>query len=135
LFVFAEKFFPDSSFQRETTVDIGKMKEVAQEPATPAEVLETVPNGVNLEAYKHCMEYCQAQGVNLDTFKFIGIGLDKLRIMPKKPELKLSKCINDAFAVPDAEAELIGKSSLELADASVFMIYKVSLFCLFIFFA
>jgi hypothetical protein len=27
--VFAEKFFPDSSSQRETTVDVGKMKEVA----------------------------------------------------------------------------------------------------------
>jgi hypothetical protein len=71
------------------------------------------------------MEYYQAQGVNLDTFKFIRIGLDKLRIMPKKPELKLSKCIDDAFVVPDAEAELVGKSSLELADASVSMIYKV----------
>jgi hypothetical protein len=74
------------------------------------------------------MEYCQAQGVNLDTFKFIRIGLDKLRIMPKKPELKLSKCIDDAFAVSDAEAELIGKSSLELADASVSIIYKVRVF-------
>jgi hypothetical protein len=31
------------------------MKEVAQEPATPAELLETVPDGVNLEAYKRCM--------------------------------------------------------------------------------
>jgi hypothetical protein len=58
LFVFAEKFFPDSSSQREATVEIGKMKEVAQEPVTPAEVLETVPDGVNLEAYKRCMEYC-----------------------------------------------------------------------------
>jgi hypothetical protein len=29
IFVFAEKFFPDSSSQREATVDIGKMKEVA----------------------------------------------------------------------------------------------------------
>jgi hypothetical protein len=27
--VFAEKFFPNSSSQRETTVDVGKMKEVA----------------------------------------------------------------------------------------------------------
>jgi len=33
--------------------------------------------------------------------------------------------LDDAFAVPDAEAELVGKSSLELADASVAMIYKV----------
>jgi hypothetical protein len=90
--------------------------------------LETVSDGVNLEAYKHCMKYCQAQGVNLDTFKFVGISLDKLRIMPKKSELKLSKYIDDAFAVPNAEAELVGKSSLELADASVSMIYKVRLF-------
>ena len=74
------------------------------------------------------MEYYQAQGVNLDTFKFIGIGLDKLRIMPKKPELKLSRCIDDAFAIPDAEAELVGNSSLELADASVTLIYKVCMF-------
>jgi hypothetical protein len=128
LFVFAEKIFPDSSSQREATVDIGKMKEVAQKPATPAEVLEIVLDGVNLEAYKRCMEYCQAQGVNLDTFKFVGIGLDKLHIMPKKPELKLSKCIDDAFAVPDAEAGLVGKSSFELADASVSIIYKVRSF-------
>jgi hypothetical protein len=104
------------------------MKEVAQEPATPAEASKTIPNGVDLEAYKRCMEYCQAQGVNLDTFKFIGIGLDKLRIMPKKPELKLSKCIDDAFIVPDAKAELVGKSSLELVDASVSTIYKVCVF-------
>jgi hypothetical protein len=34
------------------------MKEVAQEPVTPTKVLETVHDGVNLEAYKHCMEYC-----------------------------------------------------------------------------
>jgi hypothetical protein len=70
-------------------VDVGKMKEVAQEPATPVEALEIIPDVVDLEAYKRCLEYCQAQGVNLDTFKFIGISLDKLRIMPKKPKLKL----------------------------------------------
>ena len=80
------------------------------------------------EAYKCCLEYCQAQSVNLDTFKFIGIGLDKLRIMPKKPELKLLRCIDDAFAVPDTEAKLVGKFSLELVDASVTMIYKVCMF-------
>jgi hypothetical protein len=90
--------------------------------------LETVPDGVNLEAYKCCMEYYQTQGVNLDTFKFVGIGLNKLRIMPKKLELKLSKCIDDAFTVPDTEAEHVGKSSLELADASVSLIYKVRSF-------
>jgi hypothetical protein len=90
--------------------------------------LETVPDGVDLEAYKRCMEYCQTQSVNLDTFKFIRIGLDKLRIIPKKLELKLSMCIDDAFAVPDAETELVGKSSLELADVSVSMIYKVRSF-------
>ena len=89
-------------------MDVGKMKEVAQEPATPAEALETIPDGVDPEAYKRCLEYCQAQGVNLDTFKFIGIGLDKLRIMPKKPELKLSRCFDDAFTVPDMEAKVVG---------------------------
>ena len=109
-------------------MDVGKMKEVAQEPGTLAEPLETIPDGVDPEAYKRCLKYCQAQGVNLDTFKFIGIGLDKLRIMPKKPELKLSRCIDDAFAIPDAEAELVGNSSLELADASVTLIYKVCMF-------
>ena len=66
--------------------------------------------------------------MNLDTFKFIGIGLDKVRIMPKKLEFKLSRCIDDAFAIPDAEAELVGNSSLELADASVTLIYKVCMF-------
>ena len=106
------------------------MKDVAQEPATPAEALETVPGGVDPEAYKRCMEYCQAQGVNLDTFKFVGIGLDRLCIVPRKSELKLSKYINDAFAVPDAEAQLARKSSLELADPSVTMIYKVCIFLL-----
>ena len=74
------------------------------------------------------MDYCQAQGVNLDTFKFVGIDLDRFRIMPKKSELKLSKYIEDAFAFPDAEAQLAGKSSLELADASVTMVYKVRVF-------
>jgi hypothetical protein len=66
--------------------------------------------------------------VNLDTFKFLGIGLDKLCIMPKKPELKLSRFIDDAFAVPDAEAELASKSFLELAYASVSLMYKVNYF-------
>jgi hypothetical protein len=74
------------------------------------------------------MEYYQAQGVNLDTFKFVGIGLDRLRIIPKKLELKLSKYIDDAFVVPYAEAQLARKSSLELADASVTMVYKVRMF-------
>jgi hypothetical protein len=104
------------------------MKEVTQESATPAEALETIPDGVDFEAYKRCMKYYQAQGVNLDTFKFVGIGLDKLRIMPKKPELKLSKCIDDAFIVPDVEAKLVGKSSFELADASISMIDKLRVF-------
>jgi hypothetical protein len=113
---------------KEKTIDIGKMKDVAQEPATSAEVLEAAPAKFDLEAYKRCLEYCQAQGVNLDTFKFVGIGLDKLCIMPKKLELKLSRFIDNAFAVPDAEAELAGKSSLELADASVSLMYKVSYF-------
>ena len=90
------------------------------------------PDGVDPEAYKCCLEYCQAQGVYLDTFKFVGIGLDRLRIMPKKSELKLSKCIDDAFVVPNAKAKLAGKSSFELADASVTMIYKVHEF-LFVF--
>ena len=50
--------------------------------------------------------------------------------MPRKSELKLSKYINDAFAVPDAEAQLARKSSLELVDASATMIYKVCIFLL-----
>ena len=111
-------------------MDIGKIKDVAQELATPANALETIPGRVDHEAYKRCIEYYQAQGVNLDTFKFVGIGLDRLRIVPKKSKLKLSKYIDDAFAVPDAEAPLAGKSSLELADASVTMIYKVRKFLL-----
>ena len=45
--------------------------------------------------------------------------------MLKKSELMLSKYIDDAFTVPDVEAQLAGKSSLELADASVTMIYMV----------
>jgi hypothetical protein len=40
------------------TVDVGKMKEVAQKSATPAKVLETIPDGVDPEAYKRRMEYC-----------------------------------------------------------------------------
>ena len=80
------------------------MKDVVQEPATPAEALETIPNGVDPEAYKRCMEYCQAQGANLDTFKFVGIGLDRLRILLKKSEFKLSRCIDNDFVVPDVES-------------------------------
>ena len=40
----------------------------------------------------------------------------------------MSRCFDDAFAVPDAEAEVVGKSSLELTDASVTMIYMVCMF-------
>ena len=129
MFLFcAKEFLPGPLSQKETTIDIGKMKDVAQDPATPAEALETIPSGVDPEAYKRCMEYCQAQGGNLDTIKFVGIGLDRLRIMPKKLELKLSNYIDNAFAVHDAEAQLAGKSSLELADASVTIIYKLHIF-------
>jgi len=46
----------------------------------------------------------------------------------QKSELKLSKYIDDAFVVPDAKAQLAGKSSLELADASVTMVYKVRMY-------
>jgi hypothetical protein len=106
VFFCVEEFFLDPSSQRETTVDVGKMKKMAQEPATAAEALE------NPEAYKCCLEYHQAQGVNFDTFKFIGIGLDKLRIMLKKPELKFSRCINDAFIVPDGRLNLLVNLSL-----------------------
>jgi hypothetical protein len=129
LFLFcAEEFFLDPLSQKETIVNIRKMKDVAQKPATLAKALETIPGGVDLEVYKRCMEYYQAQGVNLDTFKFVGIGLDRLRIIPKKLELKLSKYIDDAFVVPYAEAQLARKSSLELVDASVTMVYKVRMF-------
>ena len=69
-----------------------------------------------------------SSSVNLDTFKFVGIGLDRVCIMPKKSELKLSKYIYDAFIVLDTDAQLARKSSLELADASVTMIYKVCMF-------
>jgi hypothetical protein len=33
-------------------MDVGKMKEVAQKPSTLAEILETVPDEVDLAAYK-----------------------------------------------------------------------------------
>jgi len=36
------------------------MKDVAQEPTTPVEALETIPGGVDPKAYKRCMEYYQA---------------------------------------------------------------------------
>ena len=42
-FVFVEEFFPAPPSQKETTIDIGKMKDVAQEPTTLAEALEIVP--------------------------------------------------------------------------------------------
>ena len=48
--------------------------------------------------------------------------------MLQKLELKLSKYIDDSFVVPDAKAQLAGKSSLELADASVTMVYKVRMY-------
>jgi len=88
------------------------MKNVAQVPTTPTEALETIPGGVDPEVCKRCMEYYQTQGVNLDTFKFVGIGLDRVRIMPKKSELKLSKYIDDAFVVLDDEAQLAGNLPL-----------------------
>ena len=60
-----------------------------------------------------------------DAFKFVGIGLDRLNFLSKVSEIQLSKCIDDAFVVPDAGAELAGKPSLELADAAVALAYKV----------
>jgi hypothetical protein len=53
--------------------------------------------------------------------------LDKLWVLLKTGELKLSKCIDIAFAVPDAEAKLAGKYTLELVDASFVLSYKVVL--------
>ena len=64
---------------------------MAQEPATPAEALETVPGGVDPEAYKRCMEYYQAQGVNLDTFKFVGIDLGQTSHYAKEVKVKTVK--------------------------------------------
>ena len=74
---------------------------------------------------KRCLDFCRQQGVNLDAFKFVGVGVDKLRMMPKSSELKLSQCIDSAFTVPDAEAELAAKSGLELGDAALSWAYKV----------
>lgn len=45
----------------------------------------------------------------------------------KTGELKLSKCIDIAFVVPDAEAKLAWKYTLELVDASFVLSYKVVL--------
>jgi hypothetical protein len=64
--------------------------------------------------------------VTLDSFKFIGIGLEKLWVLPQPSKPKLSKCIGHAFIVLDAMAELARKSTLELADASIASAYKLS---------
>ena len=64
---------------------------MAQESGTPAEALEMIPGGVDPEAYKRCMEYCQAQGVNLDTFKFVGIGLGQTSHYAKEVRVKAVK--------------------------------------------
>lgn len=46
------------------------MKEVAQEPATPAKAMDQNPDGVDPEVYKRCLEYCHAQGAwNIAMFK------------------------------------------------------------------
>lgn len=110
--IFAEEIFPDSTSQKETNRDVGSMKEVVHEPTTPVEALKPIPEGADPEAYKRCLDYCQAQGVSLDVFKFLGIGLDKLRILPKKSELRLSKCIDDAFTFQMRRQNLLGSLCL-----------------------
>lgn len=110
------------------------MVEAVREPATPVETQEAIPAGIDPEVYKRCLDFCQAQGVPLDTLNFLKLGWEKFQILPKKSELRLFKCMDDAFIVPDAEAELAGKSSLELADACVSMSYKVLLFPLWFLF-
>jgi hypothetical protein len=58
---------------------------------------------------------------------FLALGWTSFRCFQNNSKLRLSKCINDAIAVPHAEAELAGKSALQLADASVALAYKVIL--------
>lgn len=58
IFVHSEEFFPDTSSRKEATIDVGKMKDVAQEPSTPAEALKTFLAGVDPETYKRRLEFC-----------------------------------------------------------------------------
>lgn len=51
--------------------------------------------------------------------------MDKLQVLLKTSKLRLSKCIDDVFTVPDTEAKLARKSVLELVDASIALSYKV----------
>lgn len=53
--------------------------------------------------------------------------LDKFWVLLKTGKLKLSKCIDIAFVIPDAEAKLAVKYTLELVDASFVLSYKVVL--------
>lgn len=109
------------------------MRDVIQDPLTPAEGTVAGSSDNISDAVKRSLEFCQTQGISLDAFKFIGIGAEKLRVLPRKSELQLAKCIDDAFTVPDAEAELAKKSPFELMDAGLSMMYKVSLLYLFSF--
>jgi hypothetical protein len=63
----------------------------------------------------------------LDSFKLVGIGADKLWVMPKSSEIQLSRCIDEAFTVPDAKLKISKKPPLGAIDAGLSMMYKGSI--------
>jgi hypothetical protein len=107
--------------QKEIVVDVKCSGGVVPYAPVTVDVLA----GIDEAAFRRCMEFCKNEGVLLDAFKFVGIGLDRLNVLPKVSESQLSQCIVDSSVVPDAEAELARKLSLELADAAIALSYKV----------
>ena len=46
--------------------------------------------------YLHCLEFCKMQAVSIYTFKFIGISVDQIKVLPKTTKALLSKCMDEA---------------------------------------
>ena len=46
--------------------------------------------------YLHCLEFCKMQVVSIYAFKFIGIRLDQIKVLPKTTKALLSKCMDEA---------------------------------------
>lgn len=124
IFFPVEEFFPDAPKSPHKNVDVGKMKNVALDPGTPVDGCEVGPSMNISDAVKRSLEFCHDKGISLDSFKFVGIRADKLRVMPKKSEIQLSRCLDEAFTVPDVELEISKKPHLETIDAGLSMMYK-----------
>jgi hypothetical protein len=104
------ELFDRSSLQKETVVDVKCYGDVVPDAPATVDVLA----GIDEAAFRRCMEFCKNEGMPLDVFKFVGIGLDILNVLRKISGSQLSKCIDDSFVIPDTKVELTENLNLNL---------------------